>query len=365
MTCGGTGGHINPAIAIANTIKKRIPNAEILFVGTKRGQESVLVPRAGYELKFVESEGIRRSLSPANIRAVARAIVSPIAAQPIIREFSPDVVVGTGGYACWPILKGASMMGIPTVVHESNAVPGMAVKQLQKSVDKILLNFEKSKEYMSKKAKTVRVGNPISDGFSTMEKTAARAKHGIPADALCVLSYGGSGGAEFLNGVALEVMKEYVASRREIVFIQATGARNYPEIKARFESLGLQNCPNIRLLEYIYDMPEYMAAADVVICRAGAMTVSELALMRKCAVLIPSPYVADNHQYLNAKALADKGAAMRANEADLSGTMLSGIVDSILADRKTVEKMQNAISAFAKPDANLRIWKEIQALIAK
>ena len=363
MTCGGTGGHINPAIAIANTIKKRIPDAEILFVGTKRGQESVLVPRAGYELKFVESEGIRRSLSLANIRAVARAIVSPIAAQPVIREFAPDVVVGTGGYACWPILKGASMMGIPTVVHESNAIPGMAVKQLQNSVDKILLNFEKSKEYMSKKAKTVRVGNPISDGFSTMEKSAARAKHGIPEDALCVLSYGGSGGAEFLNGVALEVMKEYVAARREIVFIQATGARNYAEIKERFASLGLQNCPNIRLFEYIYDMPEYMAAADVVICRAGAMTVSELSIMGKASIMVPSPNVVDNHQYKNAKVLADADATCLLTEEGLTAEVLWDNLSALLYSPEERASMEESIRRFADSNANERIFEEIMALV--
>lgn len=363
MTCGGTGGHINPAIAIANTIKKRIPDAEILFVGTKRGQESVLVPRAGYELKFVESEGIRRSLSLANIRAVARAIVSPIAAQPIIREFAPDVVVGTGGYACWPILKGASMMGIPTVVHESNAIPGMAVKQLQKSVDKILLNFEKSKEYMSKKANSIRVGNPISDGFSTMEKGEARAKHGIPEDALCVLSYGGSGGAEFLNGIALEVMKEYVASRREIVFIQATGARNYPEIKERFDALGLQNCPNIRLFEYIYDMPEYMAAADVVICRAGAMTVSELSIMGKASIMVPSPNVVDNHQYKNAKVLADADATCLLAEEELTAEVLWDNLSTLLYSPEERASMEENIRQFADRNANERIFEEIMSLV--
>ena len=184
MTCGGTGGHINPAIAIANTIKAHIPDAEILFVGTKRGKESELVPRAGYELKFVESEGIRRSLSPANIKALFRALISPYEAKKVIREFAPDVAVGTGGYACWPVLKGASMLGIPCAVHESNAIPGMAVKRLQKSVDKILINFDKTADYIAKKDKVVRVGNPLTGGFSNMEKNVARRKHNIPENAL-------------------------------------------------------------------------------------------------------------------------------------------------------------------------------------
>lgn len=363
MTCGGTGGHINPAIAIANTIRSNIPEAEILFVGTKRGKESELVPRAGYELRFVESQGFDRSLSLSNVKALLRALISPFEAQKLIREFSPDVVVGTGGYACWPVLKGASMLGIPCVVHESNAIPGMAVKRLQKSVDKILLNFEKTREYMSKKAKTVCVGNPISGGFITVEKSVARKKHDIPEDALCVLSYGGSGGAEFMNGIALEVMKEYVASRREIVFIQATGSRNYAEIKTRFDELGLGSCPNIRLFEYIYDMPEYMAAADVVICRAGAMTVSELSIMGKASIMIPSPNVVDNHQYKNAKVLADADATCLLVEQGLTAAELWKKLEVLLytVEKRTV--MEKSIAQFADRNANDRIFREIMALV--
>lgn len=363
MTCGGTGGHINPAIAIANTIKANIPDAEILFVGTKRGKESVLVPRAGYELEFVESQGIRRSLSPSNIKALFRALISPYEAKKVIRKFAPDVVVGTGGYACWPVLKGASMLGIPCVVHESNAIPGMAVKRLQKSVDKILVNFGRTRDYIAKKEKVVRVGNPLSRGFSTMEKSAARRKHDIPEDALCVLSYGGSGGAEFLNEIALEVMKEYIASRRDIVFIQATGSRNYAEIKARFDELGLCNCPHIRLFEYIYDMPEFMAAADVVICRAGAMTVSELSIMGKASIMVPSPNVVDNHQYKNAKVLDDAKATCLLTEQGLTAELLWENLEALLYAPEKRAAMEQEIRQFADRNANERIFEEIMALV--
>lgn len=365
MTCGGTGGHINPAIAIANTIKAKIPDAEILFVGTKRGKESELVPRAGYELKFVESQGIRRSLSPANIKALFRALISPYEAKSVIREFAPDVVVGTGGYACWPVLKGASMLGIPCAVHESNAIPGMAVKRLQKSVDKILINFDKTAEFIAKKDKIVRVGNPLAGGFSNMEKSAARAKHDIPENALCVLSYGGSGGAEFLNRIAVEVMKGYISSHRDIVFIHAAGARDYADTKARFDELGLGNCPNIRLFEYIYDMPEYMAAADVVICRAGAMTISELSMMGKACIMIPSPNVVDNHQYKNAKVLADAGAACLLEESQLDADILWKHLEALLYDVGKREAQQSAITRFADRDANERIFDELMKLARK
>lgn len=365
ITCGGTGGHINPAIAIANTIKQNDPEAEILFVGTKRGKESVLVPRAGYELKFVESEGIRRSLSPANIRAAFRALISPYKAKPIIREFAPDVVVGTGGYACWPVLKGASMLGIPSAVHESNAIPGMAVKRLQKSVDKILINFERSKDYITQKEKVVRVGNPLASAFSHMEKDAAREKHGIPKDALCVLSYGGSGGAEFLNEIAVNVMEKYVSRHRDIVFIHAAGSRDYGETKARFERFGLNRFDNLRLFEYIYDMPDYMAAADVVICRAGAMTISELSMMGKACIMIPSPNVVDNHQYKNAKVLADAGAACLLEEADLNAALLWDHLQALLYNEALRDSQQKAIVKFADRDANQQIYEELVALSKK
>ena len=365
MTCGGTGGHINPAIAIANTIKTNIPDAEILFVGTKRGKESELVPRAGYRLEFVESEGIRRSLSTANIRAVFRALISPYAAKPLIREFAPDLVVGTGGYACWPVLKGASMLGIPCAVHESNAIPGMAVKRLQKSVDKILTNFDKTKEYIAKKDKIVRVGNPLTSAFSNMEKDVARKKHGIPEAGRCVLSYGGSGGAEFLNRIAVDVMKQHIASHPDITFIHAAGARDYAATRARFDALGLGNCENLHLMEYIYDMPEYMAAADVVICRAGAMTISELSMMKKACIMIPSPNVVDNHQYKNAKVLSDAGAACLLEEASLNADVLWSYLEELLYNEDKRAKQQEAISTFADRDANQHIFEELMKLVRR
>ena len=365
MTCGGTGGHINPAIAIANTIRENIPDAEILFVGTKKGKESVLVPKAGYELKFVKSEGIRRSLSPANIRALFRAVVSPYAAKRVIREFAPDLVVGTGGYACWPVLRGAAMLGIPCAVHESNAIPGMAVKRLQKSVDKILTNFERTKDFIENKEKVVRVGNPFMNGFSTVSKADARAKLGIPQDALCVLSYGGSGGAEFLNQIAVDVMKQYVVNHKDVLFIHAAGARDYATTKARFDELGLDRCSNVRLFEYIYDMPDGMAAADVVVCRAGAMTISELSVMGKASVMIPSPNVVDNHQYKNAKVLADAGATCLLTEDALTEDLLWHRLEEILYRSELRKQLETNIEAFADRSANDRIFEELMAIIPR
>lgn len=362
MTCGGTGGHINPAIAIANTIKNNIPDAEILFVGTKRGKEGELVSREGYEIRFVESRGIRRSFSLSNIKAIYTALVSPYKAKPILKEFAPDVVIGTGGYACWPVLRAASMLGIPCAVHESNAKAGMAVKRLQNSVDKILVNFDKTRDDLKRRDKVVTVGNPLRNAFSHMEKVAAREKLGVPKDAFFVLSYGGSGGAEFLNEVMVKVMAELSKKHSRVMVQHAAGSRDFEATKERFLALGLQEFPNLKLEEYIFDMPLRMAAADLVICRAGAMTVSELAMMGKASILIPSPNVTDNHQYMNAKVLADAGAACLLEEASLSPELLCKNIEHYFASGKERERMEVLIKSFADPDANRRIFDEIMKL---
>ncbi|MBO5305871.1 MAG: undecaprenyldiphospho-muramoylpentapeptide beta-N-acetylglucosaminyltransferase [Clostridia bacterium] len=362
MTCGGTGGHINPAIAIANTIKNNIPGAEILFVGARRDKEGVLVPREGYEIRFVESQGIRRSLSLSNIKAIYMALVSPYKAKPILKEFAPDVVIGTGGYACWPVLRAASMMGIPCAVHESNARPGMAVKRLQKHVNKILVNFDKTRDELTCKDKVITVGNPLRSAFSHMEKGAAREKLGIPKDAFFVLSYGGSGGAEFLNETIVKVMGLLSKKSCNVILQHAAGNRDYEATKARFAELGLEGSPNFKLEEYIFDMPVRMAAADLVICRAGAMTVSELAMMGKASILIPSPNVTDNHQYLNAKVLADAGAACLLEEAHLTPELVCQNIEHYLVSAEQRERMEALIKDFADPDANRRIFDEIMEL---
>ena len=363
MTCGGTGGHINPAIAIANTIKENIPDAKILFVGTPKGKEGVLVPKEGYELRFVESMGIKRSLSPANIKAVYLALTSPYKAKKILREFRPDVVIGTGGYACWPVLKAATMMGIPSAVHESNAIPGMAVKRLQKSVDRIYTNFERTSDFLTEKGKVLRVGNPLRTAFSNMEKSAIRSELGIPQNAKVVLSYGGSGGAEFLNATVVEMMGKLKERGQDIYLLHASGTRDFEVTYARYRELGLEGNEKLRLVEYIYDMPVQMAAADVVICRAGAMTVSELSMMQKASVMIPSPHVVDNHQYKNAKVLADAGATCLLEESKMDADVLMTSVLDLLDNEKQRREMEVAVGAFSTPDTNRVILDDVLRLM--
>lgn len=363
MTGGGTGGHVNPAIAIANTIKLNDPTAEIAFVGTSRGIENKLVPAAGYPLYHVEVRGFRRSLSPANIKAAWLAFVSPIRAKKLINEFKPDIVVGTGGYACWPVLVAAARMGIPTAVHESNAIPGVTVRRLQSYVDRVMLNFAESAEYLDAKEKLMVVGNPLRGEFGTMSRVNAREKLGVGGYRRMILSCGGSMGAEPVNDAMLALMRDYGLNHPDVLHVHATGALEYEAAKAKFAEYGLEGKENLRLVEYIYDMPVQMAAADLVVNRAGAMTLSELAVQGKACLLIPSPYVTANHQYKNAKVLADAGAALLIEEKELTAERVTREVSALLDDDVRRAGMEKAITAFARTDANKVIYEEICRLV--
>ncbi len=368
ITGGGTGGHVNPALAIANTIKQNDPDAVIAYVGTKRGIENKLVPKAGYPMYYVDVKGIKRSLSPSNIKAAYLALTSPIKAKKIIREFKPDIVVGTGGYVSWPVVKAASQMGIPTALHESNAIAGVAVKMLQKSVDRIYLNFEKTGESLScDRAKLMKVGNPILGGFSSMTREEARKKLGIPDKyKYVILSYAGSMGAEKVNDAVLCLMREFTSKHPEVYHIHATGSIELELCTSQFKEMGLDKCENIELCEYIYDMPVRMAAADITINRAGAMTISELAATGKCSIFIPSPNVAENHQYKNAKVLSDAGAAALFEEKELTdgAKPLIEEVEKLLSDggEKLRAERSEKIRQFAVSDANKLIYNDLVKL---
>lgn len=369
MTGGGTGGHVNPALAIANTIKQNDPDAEIAYVGTKRGIETKLVPRAGYPMYYVEVQGIRRSLSPKNLKAAYLALTSPYKARAIIEEFKPDIVIGTGGYVCWPVMKAAADMGIPTALHESNAIAGIAVKMLQKSVDRIYLNFEKTGETLTcQKEKLLKVGNPVMGGFSSLTREEARQALGIPDKyKYIILSYAGSMGAEKVNDAVLALMREFTSKHPEVYHIHATGSIEHELCTTQFREMGLDKFENIELCEYIYDMPTKMAAADLTINRAGAMTVSELAITGKAAIFIPSPNVAENHQYKNARVLYDAGAAKLFEESELTdgAKPLIDEVASLLShdgDRERAE-MSRKIKDFAVPDSNKIIYKDLLELV--
>ncbi|MBP3379089.1 MAG: UDP-N-acetylglucosamine--N-acetylmuramyl-(pentapeptide) pyrophosphoryl-undecaprenol N-acetylglucosamine transferase [Clostridia bacterium] len=369
MTGGGTGGHVNPALAIANTIKMNDPTAVIEYVGTKKGIENKLVPKAGYPIHYVEIQGFRRKLSPANLKAAYLAVTSPRKARSIIEEFKPDIVVGTGGYVSWPVVKAAADMGIPTALHESNAIAGVAVKMLQKYVDRIYLNFEKTGDTLTcEREKLMKVGNPVMTGFASISREEARAKLGIDDKyKYIILSYAGSMGAEKVNDAVLCLMREYTSKHPEVYHIHATGAIEHELMTSQFKEMGLDKFENIELCEYIYDMPLKMAAADLTINRAGAMTVSELAITGKAAIFIPSPNVAENHQYKNAKVLYDAGAAGLFEEKELTdgAKPLIAKVEELLSDEGIAirREMSENIRQFAVVDSNKLIYNDLCKLV--
>ena len=367
LTGGGSGGHVNPAIAIADTIRANQPDAEIAFVGVKGGKECDLVPRAGYPLFFVESQGIRRSLSPSNIKALVTAVTSPHSKQTkdILTDFKPDIVIGTGGYVCWPLLRAAAYAGIPTMVHESNCQPGLAVKILQHSVDTILLNFPQAMEHLQKKKKCVVVGNPLRGGFGAISKEAARQKLGLGKDEMLVLCSAGSLGSSIINEAVLEMLRLMAPSRPDTRFVLSAGKRNIEAARALYHEYELDRCPNVTVEDYLYDMPTQVAAADVVISRAGAMSLSEVARMGKACVIIPSPHVADNHQLRNAMAMAEREAALMVEEKDFSGGALPLAVNALLDDADLRRRLEKNIRSFVNEDANRLIYEKIVEAVAQ
>ncbi len=368
LTGGGTGGHVYPALAIAEIIKRNHPDSEIAFVGTEKGIENKLVPKAGYPLYHINIQGIRRSLSPSNFKTAYLVLTSPSKAKKIIEKFRPDLVIGTGGYVSWPLLRAASSMGIPTMVHESNALAGVAVRQLQKQVDVILTNFEATKEGLSRagKEKAVRVGNPLRTSLSTLSREEARARLGIPDDVkFLILSFGGSLGARKLNEAAAMLGRFFASEKPDVMQIHVGGTRAYPHAEEIFTAYGLAQNERILLKEYLYDMPTYLAAADLIISRAGAMTLTEIASLHKPALLIPSPNVTDNHQYKNAKVLADAGAALLLEEENMTEKTLCELVERLYGDESARESMSRALEAFHAPDVERRINDEITALLQR
>ena len=364
MTGGGTGGHVNPAIAIADKIKIMEPDSDIAFVGTPRGIENKIVPAAGYRLYHVDIRGLKRSFSLENLRTAALMVKSHHEARKLLKLFKPDLVFGTGGYVCWPVVRAAIEMGIPTALHESNASPGAAVKILESHVDRIYVNFESTLGRLHHPEKALRVGNPLRSQFGEISREEALRTLGCEGKyRRMILFCGGSLGAEKINCEVLRFMRDYVSKHPEIKHIHASGAIERDAAKELFDSYGLGEYPNLELCEYIYDMPLKMAAADLVINRAGAITLSELAFQGKPCVLIPSPNVTDNHQYKNARELEEAGAALLLQESELEGDVFTEAVSELVESRERLASMSEAIRRFAVPDSADRIYADIRALL--
>ena len=351
MTGGGTGGHIYPAIAIADKIKERYSDAEILFVGTERGLEKKLVPENGYPIEFITVEGFNRKNLLKNIEVVKKLHQGNKQAKKLMKEFKPDVVIGTGGYVCGPVVRAASKAGIKCYTHEQNAFPGMTNKLLESNVDKVFLGFPEAAEYFKKPEKHVVAGNPVRKAFFDADMKTSREKLGFAEDDFVLLVFGGSQGAGRINKAMIKVI-EALNGAEGVHVCMATGARYYDAIRQELkEALGTDPAENIHILEYITNMDEYLSAADLVVSRSGALTVAEVTVCGKAAIFIPFPYATGNHQYFNAKAVADNGGAVIIEEANLTDEALVAEILKFKNNPELVKQMGEKSKECAPMDA--------------
>jgi len=357
---GGTAGHINPALAIAETVKKNDRNAEIFFLGSLHGVEGELLKKTDYPLYRIAIRGFERKFSLKNLASLYYALLAPTRAKHIIRKLSPAIVIGTGGYASWPAAVAAHSLHIPVVLHESNAYPGLSIRMAEKCADKILLNFEEAKKHLKAPEKAVTVGNPIRSGFRETRE-AARARLGLRRNDLFLLSFGGSLGASVINENLLSWLTE---RGKYIDNLYCTHSLGINEAKKYADYAQKNDLPSrFRILPYIDSISTLMSAADITVSRAGASTITELAASRAAAILIPSPYVAEDHQTKNAKALEEKGAAILLNEKTLTNETFSDTLEHLIASPHLRETMRKRIAEFYSPKTNALIYREIASLL--
>jgi UDP-N-acetylglucosamine--N-acetylmuramyl-(pentapeptide) pyrophosphoryl-undecaprenol N-acetylglucosamine transferase len=360
FTCGGTAGHINPALGVAGQLRQLMPDAEILFVGAKGNMETELVPREGFDIMTVTITNLQRSLKPDkilhNLKTVKNVVTSQFEAKKIIRDFSPDVAVGTGGYVCYPVLKAAAALGVPTAIHESNAVPGLTTRMLEGTADRIMVGFEEARANYKHPDKVVVTGTPVRGDFRHADKARAKAELGLSPDLPLVVSVWGSLGATHMNEIMVDFIRR-ACHKPVFHLIHSAGARGYARMMEALRAEGAGDCAEhgIEVREYIYDMPRVMAAADLVLCRSGASTLSELGVLGKPALLIPSPNVTGNHQEKNARVMERAGAARVLLEGEFTADSLLGEVSDLVCDREVLEEMSRHMKDMGVPNATDRI----------
>ena len=369
LTCGGTAGHINPALAVAGRLRELMPDCEILFIGAEGKMEMELVPREGYKIEPLKITNISRGHSLEaiihNLDTLKNVAVSTREAKRIMREFKPDVVIGTGGYVCYPVLMAASELKIPTAVHESNAVPGLTTKLLAERVDKVMVGFEESRGAYHHPEKVEVTGPPVRGEFAASSQALAKRELGLDPDEPLVVSVWGSLGAAHMNKIMGELIT-MMDDSRPFRLIHSVGTRYFED----FMSALRQRAPDFArfgadVRKYIYDMPRVMAAADLILCRAGASTLSELAYMGKPVIIVPSPNVTNNHQEKNARVLEKAGGAKVFLEGEFDAPALMDTVRGLLGDSAQLEAMSQAMLSLAVPGATDRICDIILSLPAK
>ncbi len=365
IAAAGTAGHINPGVAIANKIKKEQKEATIIFIGTQRGLENDLVPRAGYELKTIEAYGLSKKISIDNLKKMVKTMRGFSQARKIIKEFQPDIVIGTGGYICGATISEASKLKIPTMLHESNAFPGRAVKMLAKKTDTVLVSFEDAIPRIPKAKNVVWSGTPVKNqkrDYGTQQKNTIISEIGLKPDKPIILVFGGSQGALKINQTLLEIVKN--GTNQDYQIMWATGPKQYEDMKRELEQnqIDCSHIENTKMVPYIYQMEEMMNIADLVVARSGAMTITEIANLGKPSILIPLPNVSHNHQLYNAQVLEKQNAAKIILDNDLTPTILHQTIQEILKKNQIQMMGQNAMKLATKNAEDI-IYAEIEKLV--
>ena len=366
IAAAGTAGHINPGLAIANKIKKEEKDSKIIFIGTTRGLENDLVPRAGYELKTIDAYGLSKKISFENIIKMYKTLKGYGEAKKIIKEFKPDIVIGTGGYICGATISSAHKLKIPTMLHESNAFPGKAIKILASKTNTILVSFKDAIPRIKNANNVVFTGTPVKikkRNYSESEKRRIIHESGLDDSNPIVLVFGGSQGAKRINDTMIEIIKN--KENRNYQVIWATGPKQYDIIKEQLETLNISinNIKNIKIIPYIYNMEELMNVVDVIVSRSGAMTITEISNLGKPSILVPLPNVSHNHQLYNAKALEKIGAAKIILDNEINGQKLNAEIEDIVLNKDKIKKMGENALKISTTDAEDKIYDEIKKLV--
>lgn len=363
IAAGGTAGHINPGLALADKVMQEIPDSEVRFVGTDEGLETNLVPRAGYKLDFIKIHGFDRSISLQNLKNIGELPFAIAAAKKIINSFKPDVVIGTGGYVSGPVLYAAAKKKIPTLVHESNAFPGITTRILAGYVNTVALGVEDAKNYLKNVKRLMVTGTPVRDDLLKINEFEARRRLNLDERPYIVI-FGGSLGAVGFNKTVVDwICGDGTKGKYQI--LMGTGKFNrYNDVVQRFKekNVDIEKYSDIKICEYIYDMNVVMAAADIVVSRAGASTLCELTALGKAAVLVPSPYVTGNHQEHNARAVERGGGARVILESDFTAEALQSVIDELTHDKQKLIEMKQASKKMGHTDALEVLFNEVKRL---
>lgn len=362
IVAAGTGGHITPGISIANKIKKEEKDCNIVFVGTKNGMENDIISKEGYDIVHIRAQGIKREFTIENIRRVIQLVLGIGDAKKVIKKFNPDIVIGTGGYVTFPIFKVATKMGIPTVLHESNSIPGKVVTMMANRVDTIMIGFEKAKEKIKNANNILYTGTPTK--MSTyVPPSNLREKLGLKEDLPVLLITGGSQGAKKLNEQIVNIITDGIEKKYQIVFV--TGSKQYNDVRKAIQDkrCNVDEIPNLHILNYVYNMEEYMSVADVIISRAGALSLTEICIMGIPSIIIPYPFAAENHQVYNAQVIKNAGAGEVIIESELTTEKLNNILESMIYNKEKLAQMRKQAKSLAVLNVEDKIYTEVKRLV--